>query len=51
MKQLYPKSVRKVILDAPFHYSLLALADYNNGSVGAIELLRRWERDKKNYEK
>ena len=47
METKYPKKIKQIMREAPMAYSILTLMDYKNGSVGANELFRRWQRDKK----
>ncbi len=46
----YPKKIRQIMREAPIAYSVLALMDYKNGSVGANELFRRFKKDIKTTE-
>ena len=47
MRTNYPKKIRQIIKESPMSYSALILVHYKNGSVGASELFKRWQRDKK----
>ena len=49
METKYPKKIKQIMREAPMDYSILMLLDYNQKSVGANELFRRWQRDKKFY--
>lgn len=42
-----PKKISEIIKEAPYSYSFLAVSDYLDKRVGANELHRRWQRDKK----
>ena len=47
METKYPKKIKQIMREAPMAYSILMLLDYNQKSVSANELFRRWQRDKK----
>jgi len=43
----YPKKIKIIMREAPLSYNIIVLMDYNSGNVGANELFRRWQCDKK----
>jgi len=51
MKKKYPQKIQEILKEAPLAYGMVVLLDYNNQSVGANELYRRWQRDKNKCKK
>jgi len=48
METKYPKKIKQIMREAPMAYSILAIMDYKNGSVGGKKnYLEGWQRDKK----